>query len=333
MTYPIDTVIAVTYRCQSRCRMCSIWQTEGCEEVSPEVYAGLPTTLRDVNISGGEPFLRTDLAEIVRVIRRRLPRSRIVVSTNALLGESLVPRALELTRIDPRIGFGISIDGIGEMQDFMRGVGGAYDKALAVVEGLKDGGVRNIRLAYTLTRENPDHMIKVYELARELDVQFTMSLAHDSDFFFGSHDTTVVGGPHVQSMEMQRDFETIIRGELSTYRLKSWGKAFIYQGMYEVLTEGRRPFPNRPGVDFFYLDPSGDIYPSVVHNFIMGNLAEQGFRSIWISERSDEIRSECAEDPKPYWMGCMLRKALLDHRFRIGLWALKNKFLGTRLHS
>jgi hypothetical protein len=32
-------------------------------------------------------------------------------------------------------------------------------------------------------------------------------------------------------------------------------------------------------------------------------------------------------------MGCMLRKALLDHRFSIGLWALKNKFLHTDLHT
>ncbi len=335
MIHPIDTVIAVTYRCQSRCRMCSIWQIEGHEEVPPEVYARLPATIRDVNISGGEPFLRKDLAEVVRVVHERLPRARIIVSTNGLLGSRLVPRALELVRIDPSIGFGFSIDGIGEMQEYIRGVKGAYDNVLEAVRGLSAEGVSNIRLAYTLTSENSEHMLKVYRLARELGVQFTMSLAHESDFFFGSHDSSIVGSGHpaARSMELRRDFETIIRSELSAYRLKSWGKAFIYQGMYEVLSEGKRPFPNRPGVDFFYLDPRGDIYPSVVHDFVMGNLAEQDFDAIWSSEGSDEIRAECLNDTTPYWMGCMLRKALLDHRFSIGLWALKNKFLRTDLHT
>ena len=315
--------------------MCSIWQIEDHEEMPPEFYSKLPTTLRDVNISGGEPFLRKDLSEVVRIAHERLPRARVIVSTNGLLGARLVPRALELVQIDPGIGFGISVDGIGEMQDYIRGVKGAYENVLETVKGLLAEGVTNIRLAYTLTRENSEHMLKVYGLSLELGVQFTMSLAHDSDFFFGSNDSSVVGTdePVATSMELRHDFETIIRSELSRYNLKSWGKAFIYQGMYEVLSEGRRPFPNRPGVDFFYLDPRGDIYPSVVHNFIMGNLEGQDFDTVWSSKRSDEIRAECLRDPKPYWMGCILRRALLDHRFGIGLWALKNRFLRTNLHT
>ena len=315
--------------------MCSIWQIEDHEEMPPEFYSKLPTTLRDVNISGGEPFLRKDLSEVVRIAHERLPRARVIVSTNGLLGARLVPRALELVQIDPGIGFGISVDGIGEMQDYIRGVKGAYENVLETVKGLLAEGVTNIRLAYTLTRENSEHMLKVYGLSLELGVQFTMSLAHDSDFFFGSNDSSVVGTdePVATSMELRHDFETIIRSELSRYNLKSLGKAFIYQGMYEVLSEGRRPFPNRPGVDFFYLDPRGDIYPSVVHNFIMGNLEGQDFDTVWSSKRSDEIRAECLRDPKPYWMGCILRRALLDHRFGIGLWALKNRFLRTNLHT
>ena len=333
VTYPIDAVLAVTYRCQSRCRMCSIWQINEHDDAPPHIYEKLPTTLMDVNLSGGEPFLRKDLAEIVRVVHDRIPRARIIVSTNALMGDALVPRALELVKIDPGIGFGISIDGIGEMQDFIRGVKGAFDNAVAVAKGLKAEGVDNIRFAFTLTRENADHMIKVYELARELGVQFTMSMAHDSDFFFGSHDSAIVKdeGSLFDDETLRRDLERIIRSELATYSLKSWGKAFIYNGMYRVMTEGKRPFGNHPGIDYFYLDPKGDIYPSVVHNFVMGSIAVDDFESVWSSEQSDEIRKRCAADERPYWMGCMLRRALLDHRFQIGLWALQHKYFGIRL--
>jgi MoaA/NifB/PqqE/SkfB family radical SAM enzyme len=332
-TYPIDAVLAVTYKCQSRCRMCSIWQMEGHDDAPPAIYEKLPTTLQDVNISGGEPFLRRDLEEVVRIVRDRVPGARIIVSTNGLMGEAMVPRALELVRIDRGIGFGISIDGVGEMQDYIRGVKGAFDNAVAVAKGLKAGGVDNIRFAFTLTRENAGHMTKVYDLAGELGVQFTMAMAHDSDFFFGSHDTAIVreGGSLFVDDGLRRDLEGIINRELASHDLKRWGKAYIYNGMYRIMTEGTRPFGNRPGVDYFYLDPRGDVYPSVVHNFVMGNLAREDFDSMWRSERSEEIRAICAADTRPYWMGCMMRKSLLDHRPQIGLWALWHKLFGVRL--
>ena len=107
--------------------------------------------------------------------------------------------------------------------------------------------------------------------------------------------------------------------------------AIVHYGMYKIIMEGVQLFSSNPGVDYFYLDPSGNVYPSVVHNYVMGNLAEDDFEKIWTSPKSDDIRRTCREDATPYWMGCMLRKALLDHRFQIGVWALKNKFLKLKL--
>lgn len=333
MVYPIDSVVAVTYKCQSRCRMCSIWQIKEHGDIPPEVYGKLPKTLKDVNISGGEPFLRGDLPDIVRIIHGRLPRCRIVVSSNGLLGKKLVPMARELTRIFPGIGFAFALDGIGDKHDFIRGVQGGYEKALSAINGLKANGIRNTRIAFTLTTENADHMIRVYDLARELGVQFTMQVAHDSDFFFGKNESSIVKKehPHLENDSLCSDMEKIINSELSSFDLKRWGKAFVYYGMYKIIMEGKQLYSSRPGVDYFYLDPSGDVYPSVVHNYVMGNLAESDFEAIWASQESEEIRRKCREDTTPYWMGCMLRKALLDHRFQIGMWALKNKFLKLKL--
>jgi MoaA/NifB/PqqE/SkfB family radical SAM enzyme len=333
MRYPIDAVIAITYRCQAKCRMCSIWKITEHEDVSPEIYKRLPSTLKDVNISGGEPFLRNDLEEIVKTVHTRLPGSRMVVSSNGLLGESIVPRALKLKEIFPRIGFAFSVDGIGEMQDFIRGVEGAYEKVITAVKGVRDGGVTNIRIAYTLTSENADHMIKVYRLAEELGVMFTMQVSHDSDFFFGKNESSVIkdNPGNFSNEQLKKDFETIINDELSSYNLKRWGKAFIHYGSYALAAEGRQLFTSNPGEDFFYLDPKGDIYPSVIHNHIMGNLAENSFDTIWKSKQSDIVREKCLNDKTPYWMGCLLRKALLKHKFQIGLWALKNKFFKIKL--
>lgn len=313
--------------------MCSIWKIREHHEIPPDTYAKLPRTLRDVNISGGEPFLRKDLAEIVRVLHHRLPGARMVVSTNGMMGENLIPRAMELVDIFPDIGFAFSVDGVGETHDYIRGVKGAYRNVIAATRGLRERGVKNIRIAFTLTEENSDHMIRVYRLARELDVQYTMQVSHESGFFFGENESSVVkkGQGGLGGEKLKKDFETIINGELGSFSPKRWVKAFVYYGIYSIALEGRQLFSSYPGEDFFYLDPRGDVYPSVIHDHVMGNIAEADFDTIWRSDRSERIRKKCLEENKSYWMGCMLRKALLDHKFQIGLWALKNKISGVKL--
>lgn len=313
--------------------MCSIWEIREHDDVSPDVYRKLPGTLRDVNLSGGEPFLRRDLPRIVDVIHGRVPRARIVVSTNGFMGTALVQRAIALLEKFPQIGFAFAVDGVGEEHDRIRRVPGGYRKVLAAIEGLRRSGIGNIRIAYTLTRDNADQMIEVYRLAEDLGVQFTMQVSHDSDLFFGINESSIVkaAGDTYGGDKLREPFERIIRGELSTYDIKKWGRAFVFYGIFKLITEGKQLFGSRPGVDYFYLDPSGNVYPSVMHNHIMGNLRDSDFDSIWHSERSEEVRRKCREDKRPYWMGCMLRKALLEHRLQIGWWALRNKYLGLRM--
>jgi MoaA/NifB/PqqE/SkfB family radical SAM enzyme len=244
-----------------------------------------------------------------------------------------VQRALELREIFPKIGFGFSIDGIGEKHDQIRGTPGGYEKTTSVVRALRKEGVRNIRIAFTLTTENADHMTRVYELAKELDVQFTMSVSHDSEFYFGEHGSTVMtqSARPVGSAVLRDDFTRIIRDELASFHWKRWGRAFGMYGMYRLLADGEPLFYSRPGVDYFYLDPKGDVYPSVLHNYVMGNIAKDDFATVWNSPMADDARRKCREESRPYWMGCMLRKAFLDRRFEIGMWVLQNKLLGFRM--
>lgn len=88
-TNPADAVVAVTYDCDARCVMCNIWKSPPSRVIPPETFAKLPSSLKTINVSGGEPFLRDDLPEIVRCIKSACPASRIIISTNSLQPERI----------------------------------------------------------------------------------------------------------------------------------------------------------------------------------------------------------------------------------------------------
>ena len=181
---PVDAVLAVTYRCNARCAMCGIWNSKPVAELPPAVYARLPSSLRDVNLTGGEPFLRDDLPEIHAAVRSACPRARTVVSTNGLLTDRIVAAVRAMASVEPEIGVAVSVDGPPEIHDRLRGVPGAHERAMATVRGLQEAGFRNLRLAFTATRENANCLGQVYALARELRVEFTCALQHGSEHYF-----------------------------------------------------------------------------------------------------------------------------------------------------
>jgi len=165
--------------------MCDIWKIKDSPELNPAEFLKLPVSLRDINLSGGEPFLRKDILEIVQNINVAVPKARLVISSNGFATDLILKKMKEILEIMPQIGVAISIDGIGEMHNEIRGIPGGFDRAIATVKGLKEMGMTNLRLAFTVMEKNVNHFSKVYDLSRELGVEFTHSFAQSSEFYFG----------------------------------------------------------------------------------------------------------------------------------------------------
>ena len=81
VSMPTDMCIITTYRCPMECKMCNIWKnpTQKSSEITPEEIKMLPD-VKFINLTGGEPFIREDLEDIVRVCFTKSPR--VVISTS-----------------------------------------------------------------------------------------------------------------------------------------------------------------------------------------------------------------------------------------------------------
>ena len=173
---PIDAVAAVSYNCNARCSMCDIWRiTDHSKDLRKEDFLKLPSSLKFVNISGGETFLRQDIVEIFRNVRSSCPKAYIIFSTNGFMSELITARVSEILKFDKRFGVAVSIDGVGPTHDRIRGIQGVFKKCMKTIEALKDLGLKDIRIAYTLTQDNWYDFHKVQKLAQKLKVDFTCS--------------------------------------------------------------------------------------------------------------------------------------------------------------
>ena len=108
------------------------------------VQFGVPSVL----FSGGEPLMRPDLFELIGyAVERGL---RAVISTNGTLITTEMAKKIKQHGVSY---VGISLDGIGDINDKFRGVDGAFDRAVAGIKNCQDADVR-IGLRLTLTKRN-----------------------------------------------------------------------------------------------------------------------------------------------------------------------------------
>ncbi|MBI4434145.1 radical SAM protein [Candidatus Uhrbacteria bacterium] len=316
---PIDAVVAVTYLCNSRCTMCDFWKETRQPTLTLEDYRKFPSTLRDINVSGGEPFLHPKIVDIVRTLHETCPKARITISTNGFLTDLVCKRTKEMRKFLPSIGIRISIDGIDDMHERIRRIPQALEKDLATLRQLRAIGVRDLGIAYTMSEENVEHLTKVYDLARREGVDCTWAVAQSSDFYFGGKQIE----RRAEAGVVAREFDTLMAHELGRWRPKAWVRAYFAYGLRRLALDGVQVLPSRAGTDFFFLDPFGSVYPSVVHPSIMGNLsAASSFADLWSSTSADDARRVVSAWDRPYWMVCTARTAIRRNLAMVGWWVL-----------
>ena len=172
--------------CNAKCVHCNVWSKKWAGEITPESLADL---LRDpffsdvehVGITGGEPTIKSNLSEYYGAIAAALPRlSGASFITNGLLPERAIRMYSEINREYQTRGlsFGgmVSLDGVGEVHDKVRGVAGSFTKAIHSLFGLRD---RNIPVSAccTIVKDNVYGLHDLLEWGREKEVYIRFRVA------------------------------------------------------------------------------------------------------------------------------------------------------------
>ena len=306
------------------CAMCNIWDnpTGPQEEFKPSLLEKLPR-MRAVNITGGEPFVREDIDEIVTILEKKA--SRIVFSTSGWFPD----RVKEMARRHPNVGYRISIEGLSCKNDSLRGREGGFDKGLSTLLELRRMGIRDIGFGITVSNNNSPDMLDLYELSRNLKMEFATASFHNS-FYFHKYDNRITNTEQVCA-----DFDELIQRLMREKSPKSWARAFFNLGLINYIRGGRRMLPCEAGSENFFLDPFGNILPcngmeERCWYGTMGNLAEATFEEIWNGPQAAEIRAKVASCPKNCWMIGSVSPVMKKYLPKIAPWILKNRLAVMR---
>ena len=319
-TYPTDVSIITTYRCQMRCKMCDIWEnpTDKKREITPKELEILPN-FKFVNITGGEPFVRRDLEDIVDVMFKK--SERIVISTSGWHTD----RIIKMARKYPNIGIRVSIEGLSQKNDDLRGREGSFDRAMRLLVTLKEMGVKDIGYGCTVSNKNSEDMLWLYKLSRELGMEFATAAFHNS-YYFHKDDNEITN-----KNEVIGNFHKLIEELLKDNSPKSWYRAFFNLGLINYIRGKPRMLPCEAGTANFFIEPYGDVYPcngleDRYWKESMGNIRDvSSFDELWFSEKADKVRGLVRTCPKNCWMVGTAAPVMKKYIKHPTSWVMKNK--------
>jgi len=296
---PINLTISTTFRCNSRCLTCNVYERPVVElnaEEWDKVFRSLGRSPMWFTFSGGEPFLRRDLVTIIESAWRRC-RPRVVnIPTNGTFPERVVPGVERLAKSlqGTQLVINVSLDALGERNDEIRGYKNDYALATQTFRELKalrapnlTVGIHSVvsthnvhdfpKIADALMALGPDHYIaEPAEERVELQTIGTGITPPSGDF------DRAIGHLETRLRERRDDGIPALTRAL---------RLVYYALARETLRRQEQVVPCYAAIASAHIAPTGDVWGCCTKAKPLGNLraSNYDFQSIW---RSQEARAE-----------------------------------------
>lgn len=312
----LNGTVIVTYRCNARCTMCNRYKVPSKpeDEITLETIRKLPK-MYFTNITGGEPFIREDLPDIVSELYKL--SDRIVISTNGFFTE----RILALAREFPQVGIRISIEGLEETNNEIRGLENGFQKGYQTLIKLREMGMKDVGFGMTVQDRNANDLVPLYDISDELGMEFATASLHNS-FYFVEENNTI----HDKEM-VAKNFEKLINKMLKSKSPKKWFRAYFNHGLINYIYGQPRLLPCDMSFDTFFIDPYGDVMPcnGTKEKEVMGNLNEQTWEELWNSPKADKVRAKVRCCDRQCWMIGSVSPAMHKYIWKPICWIAKHK--------
>lgn len=282
---PLSAHIKLTENCQARCVSCDYWKTRWTDGLNTERAIGLIDEIAELGIgtlrlTGGEPLIRKDLFEVLERSRARQLK-HVILQTNGLL----LKRFEDRVNASPITHVNVSIDGMRETNDRIRGVDGYFDTAVEGIQALKG---KKVSFSVTLNGASAEELEKLAEVARELGAGLGYNILSRNLFFLANADLVSLW-PDTQHVSALEKFARDAMGR-PEYEVDYLRKYYRHEALDE------------PACVLGYLQvfvlSNGDVLTGCYPLPPVGNVVESSLREVLTSEAYRKqaeamVRREC----------------------------------------
>jgi MoaA/NifB/PqqE/SkfB family radical SAM enzyme len=295
---PPFLVLFINSICNLTCDHCFYWRDlNQRNDLSFEEIKKLSENLGPIdnlNLSGGEPFIRKEFAGIVRTFIRNNGVKQVYVPTNGYFTDRTEKALRSVLEEKDLMLFAceISLDGMPEYHNKFRGNDKSFEKAMETYDMLADLQKEDPRLRiHSISTATNQNMSEIWELTSYLHERCPKMDHHNLAIIRGDRkDPSLLTPPidqyralseHVRSVWLDRDegrFGAIVEPMLQ------WAKT-------ESVLQSRQVVPCKAGVLAGVVYANGDVSVCEMHE-PLGNLRQSSFRDIWNSPKAQELRAK-----------------------------------------
>ncbi len=291
-----------TGKCNLKCKHCyaNAREREKQEVLSTEEGLKLIDDLASFNVpvlllSGGEPFIRSDLFTLIE--RAQENKIRVVISSNGTLINSETARRIKNLGVSY---VGISLDGMEAINDKFRGVDGAFNRALNGIRNCLAQG-QKVGLRFTINRHNYREIDSIFNLIDREKIPrvcFYHLVYSGRGREIQELDLTAVEKRETIDRIIDRAREFIDKGEpreILTVDNHADGAYLYLKKLAEDPEQAGRIYEmlllsggNRSGIAIANIDHRGDVHPDQFSTELkLGNIREKSFAEIWTDPENE----------------------------------------------
>ncbi|MEM7126938.1 MAG: radical SAM protein [Chloroflexota bacterium] len=308
---PFSVVISISFRCNSKCRTCDVWRKPN-DDLSVEewdkVFASLGRSPFYLTFTGGEPFLRKDLDDLVISGYKHCKPEVITIPTNGMLVDRTVEMVQRICRECPtaNIGINLSLDGIEDEHDDIRGVEGNWKLSMETWKRLKamQADLPNLVLTVhtVISRFNSHRFLEIQQ-----GLQFLEPDSYITEVAEERVELDTVGWGITPRPEEYDEIADILSQQArqapakGIARVTQAFRAQYYQLAKRVLHERDQVIPCYAGWASAHIAPNGDLWSCCIRAEPVGNVCDHDydFMPIWRSQAMESMRTsiknkECA---------------------------------------
>lgn len=269
--------LIITNRCNSKCTNCNIWRygkddkSMGIEEIRKLFLLPELSNITELGISGGEPFLRKDLKEVIEnIFDVNQKIEKIYLTTNASVPENVINVCRLIEQKHKKMCLGVSIDGNRETNKKVRGVD-SYDKAISLIKCIVEKfPTIDVQISFTICKTNCNiqNLEHIKKLSQDLKCDYSFRIAETSEQYYRNSKVD----NNLTEEEKALVIEFIINNKLEDLFMKE-ALYYYVTGKVPIMYDYKNKVSTcEAGKSFVFIQSDGSIYPCLYSSECIGNI-------------------------------------------------------------